>query len=180
MSRHRAALLQVCRTLPWALSKYRLDELTTVRELQKVIEKRFRDNWFVRDPRVRCLALGYSALTSCVPLIVLVLTLALSVLQAIDLLIFKGKEELDVRGPCFESLADSCPCCGRGAAWPACQGLCTAPTLTSLLLLQCADGAAAAQAVACLVGSLQLANADLHRSPAVRRWCSSSTSSGTT
>ena len=58
--RHRAALLQVCRTLPWALSKYRLDELTTVRELQKVIEKRFRDNWFVRDPRVRCLALGCS------------------------------------------------------------------------------------------------------------------------
>ena len=61
--RHWAALLQVCRTLPWALSKYRLDELTTVRELQKVIEKRFRDNWFVRDPRVRSLALGHSSLT---------------------------------------------------------------------------------------------------------------------
>ena len=59
-SRHWAALLQVCRTLPWALSKYRLDELTTVRELQKVIEKRFRDNWFVRDPRVRCFAHGNS------------------------------------------------------------------------------------------------------------------------
>ena len=56
-----AALLQVCRTLPWALSKYKLDELTTVRELQKAIEKRFRDNWFVRDPRVRCFARGPSA-----------------------------------------------------------------------------------------------------------------------
>ncbi|KAK9822706.1 hypothetical protein WJX81_005248 [Elliptochloris bilobata] len=56
----------VCRTLPWVVSKYRLDELTTVKELQRVLEKKFRSNWFVRDPR------------------------------AIDLLIFKGKEELDM------------------------------------------------------------------------------------
>ena len=57
----------------------------------------------------------------------------LVLLQAIDLLIFKGKEELDVRGPCTESLADSPPCSGRGVARPACQGLCKPPTLNSTI-----------------------------------------------
>jgi len=49
---------QVCRTLPWVISKFKLDELTTVRELQKVVERRFRENGFVRDPRVRAAGAG--------------------------------------------------------------------------------------------------------------------------
>ncbi len=87
---------QVCRTLPWVISKFKLDELTTVRELQKVVERRFRENGFVRDPRVR--AAGAGACPGRLPAL-RILTAAACATQAIDLLIFKGKEELDVRAP---------------------------------------------------------------------------------
>lgn len=114
------------------LTKFRLDELTTVKELQKVVEKRFRDNWFVRDPRVRsqrhsgylntCRCLAVLALPCairrhprdflrgsqtvrvalrvarklCLRVWCLLLFILWHASQAIDLLIFKGKEELDV------------------------------------------------------------------------------------
>lgn len=84
----------MCRTLPWVISKFKLDELTTVRELQKVVERRFRQNSFVRDPRVRA-ARARSALADL--LACCLLTVCAFTTQAIDLLIFKGKEELDVR-----------------------------------------------------------------------------------
>jgi hypothetical protein len=58
--------MQVARCMPWVLTTYKLDELTTVAELRRNLNKLFKQNAPVRSAEV------------------------------VDLLIYKGREELEV------------------------------------------------------------------------------------
>ena len=58
--------LQVCRCLPWVLKNYRLEELTSVGELRRNVSSMFRKYADVSTPEV------------------------------VDLLVYKGREELEV------------------------------------------------------------------------------------
>lgn len=46
------SLSQVCRLVPWAISNYRLEDLTTVSELRKNVSKLFRKYETLKDPKV--------------------------------------------------------------------------------------------------------------------------------
>lgn len=67
-ARPLAGTCQVCRALPWVRHTYKLEELTTVPELRRVVNQLFRQNADVKDQEV------------------------------VDLLIYKGREELQVGG----------------------------------------------------------------------------------
>ena len=58
---------QICRTLPWVIQTYKLEELTTLSDLRHNINQMFRKYSEVKSP------------------------------EAVDLLIYKGREELEVR-----------------------------------------------------------------------------------
>jgi hypothetical protein len=73
----------VCRCLPWVLKNYKLEELTSVPELRANVNRLFRRNQEVATP------------------------------QVVDLLIYKGREELEVRAcarSCSGPAATSRPC----------------------------------------------------------------------
>lgn len=57
---------EVCRCLPWIVTQYKLEELTSVSKLRKSLSQMFRQNEDVQQPEV------------------------------IDLLIYKGREELEM------------------------------------------------------------------------------------
>lgn len=56
----------MCRTLPWVVHNYKLEELTTVSQLRRNVNRLFRQYEEVKTP------------------------------EAVDLLIYKGREELEV------------------------------------------------------------------------------------
>ena len=58
--------MQVCRWIPWTVNNYKLDELTSAKELRSNLSLLFKQNAHIKNPRV------------------------------VDILIYKGREELEV------------------------------------------------------------------------------------
>ena len=78
--------LQVCRCLPWVAKNYRLEELTTVPVLRRNLATLFRKYADVRSP------------------------------EAIDLLVYKGREELEVGASNAATAAAAVPLSSRRSA----------------------------------------------------------------
>lgn len=91
------------------VSNYKLEEITSVQELRGNVSKLFKLNSELKHPGVRAASLsmtmtaellwhGVSQLQNRVPCCLLgCLTLGLLVPQAIDVVVYKGREELEVR-----------------------------------------------------------------------------------
>ena len=86
-------MIQVCRLLPWTVNNYKLNELITVKELRSNVHALFRQNCHVTNPGVRPPA----SLLSNWRLILLPVQRLVILNQVIDMLIYKGREELEVR-----------------------------------------------------------------------------------
>ena len=89
---------QICRCLPFIHRLHKLEEMVTLRELRAVVKSKFEQYKGVMDPRVCRDLLERDAAASCPkgmhpPNIRCFLRL----LQVSEMLIFKGREELEVR-----------------------------------------------------------------------------------
>ncbi|KAL3144868.1 hypothetical protein ABBQ38_001968 [Trebouxia sp. C0009 RCD-2024] len=81
---------EVCRILPWVVSNYKLDELIGVRELRRNIAQQFQQHAKVTSPQV----IVHPSGTVCS--LVSKYT-QYSPMQVVDILIYKGREELEVQ-----------------------------------------------------------------------------------
>ena len=91
---------QVARCLPWVLSNYKLEEITTVQELRSNVAKLFKLHAGVKNPGVTDFSQDASSSKGrldATAMCALLLTCDRHVRsQAIDMLIYKGREELEV------------------------------------------------------------------------------------
>ena len=101
----KAFTTQACRMLPWAINNFKLQEVTTVVDLRRLVNEVFKKNVHLTDPKVctacQCAWAGHMQPSVChsVSLNWPALALSCMVSQAIEVLLYKGREEIEVLAP---------------------------------------------------------------------------------